>query len=394
MSKRYLPAWATADEAADWLRTETGEAWPLTRLLEVCREVGIWLEPSADTSAEQMDQVFMGRAEGFMARLTFEGDIQRLAAVRSGGALSMTRRPDGELVSFSPPAPFRADDVRFSAESVRAIAKTHEAETATKLAQSLAQAQALRAVQGSNSAAPRPIKVQAASRISVAEVKRLIQEALPAEPAFGLWEASDGTMELRPEPDGCFSRAWLDHEFEEACKKGQITPRHQFLPTRTDYHGGDENDPLWLVEHEAFVWFAGLYGLPVELLDAVPLGGAPSAADSDSLTKVANTAEGQTPPPLTTPELADAFDGVDGQTAQQWRRKLGDVKNHKWLLPARHEPATAPNAATWWPLLFAELLLARDVSAESLNRVFMTRKLKPWLLLWQEKRRERNAFGQ
>jgi hypothetical protein len=218
-----------------------------------------------------MAQVFMGRAEGFMAPLTFEGDIQRLAAVRSGGALSKTRRPDGELVSFSPPVPFRAEQVLFSAESVRAIAKTHEAETATKLAQSLAQAQALRAGQDSDSAAPRPIKVQAVSRISVSEVKRLIREALPPEPAMEVWEAPDGTMELRPEPDGCFSRAWLDHEFEEACKKGQITPRHQFLPTRTDYRGGDENDPLWLVEHEAFVWFAGLYGLPVEVDHAGPV---------------------------------------------------------------------------------------------------------------------------
>ena len=101
------------------------------------------------------------------------------------------------------------------------------------------------------------------------------------------------------------------------------------------------------------------------------------------------------PPPLTTPDIADAFEGIEEQTAKQWRDKLGDVNNHQWVVTARAEKGRAPKPATWWPVAFAELLLARDASEESLNRAFITApKLKPWLPLWQEKHRERNAFGQ
>ena len=118
----------------------------------------------------------------------------------------------------------------------------------------------------------------------------------------------------------------------------------------------------------------------------------PVAAAVPSIAPLGNAT---TPPPIETPDIADAFDGVDGQTAKQWRDKLGDVNNHQWALPARAEKARAPAKATWWPVAFAELLLARGASDESLNRAFLAEpKLKPWLPLWQEKRRDRNAFGQ
>lgn len=97
---------------------------------------------------------------------------------------------------------------------------------------------------------------------------------------------------------------------------------------------------------------------------------------------------------MATGELSDAFDGIMDVTAQQWRKRLGDLSNHPWLKPARATQAAAPNPATWWPLKFAELLLERNANPESLNRAFLTPKLKPWLTDWQEVRRERNAFGQ
>ena len=100
-------------------------------------------------------------------------------------------------------------------------------------------------------------------------------------------------------------------------------------------------------------------------------------------------------PPLSTPDLARAFDDVGGQTEAQWRRKLGDANNHRWVLPARAQQRAAPNPSTWWPIAFAELLLRGRASEASLNSAFMTApKLKPWLPHWQAKRRERNAFGQ
>jgi hypothetical protein len=131
--------------------------------------------------------------------------------------------------------------------------------------------------------------------------------------------------------------------------------------------------------------------LPPPIADADPAEAKPVAA-----TVTRQTLPGEVRlPPLTTPDIADAFDGIGGQTAQQWRAKLGDVNNHQWLIGARALAAKAPKPATWWPIAFAELLLAREASAESLKRAFLTQpKLKPWLPIWQEKHRERNAFGQ
>jgi hypothetical protein len=101
------------------------------------------------------------------------------------------------------------------------------------------------------------------------------------------------------------------------------------------------------------------------------------------------------PPPLSTPRLAEAFDDTDNKSAKQWRRILGDVNNHHWLLDARADRGTAPRPTTWWPLKFAALLEKRGVTFDSLNRAFLTSPtLKPWLRHWQEARRERNAFGQ
>ena len=98
---------------------------------------------------------------------------------------------------------------------------------------------------------------------------------------------------------------------------------------------------------------------------------------------------------LATPELADAFDGIDEVTAAQWRSRLGDLRKHKWMRPARATKGRAPNPATWWPLKFAELLHERGTSYESLNRAFLNvAALKPWLPEWQAARRERNAFCQ
>ena len=102
----------------------------------------------------------------------------------------------------------------------------------------------------------------------------------------------------------------------------------------------------------------------------------------------------RTPQPLTTRKIADAFADIDGQTAQQWRDKLGDVNNHRWLLPARAARNSAPRPSTWWPLKFADLLEERGTTLDSLKQAFLHQPaLKPWLAEWQEAKRERNAFG-
>ena len=129
-----------------------------------------------------------------------------------------------------------------------------------------------------------------------------------------------------------------------------------------------------------------------EALPAKSVAPAEPVHAEDTSSKPAKEHE---PPPLTTPDIADAFDGINETTATQWRNWLGDVNNHEWLLPARAVKASTPKSATWWPLVFASLLLERKASGDSLNRAFLTMPmLKPRLKLWQEQRRERNAFGQ
>lgn len=97
---------------------------------------------------------------------------------------------------------------------------------------------------------------------------------------------------------------------------------------------------------------------------------------------------------LTTPELADAFDGIMGIDSNSWRTKLGDINNHQWLLPARRFKGSAPKPSTWCPLEFARRLLERGASLDELNRRFVAEAaLRPWRNAWQEEHRERNAFG-
>ena len=123
------------------------------------------------------------------------------------------------------------------------------------------------------------------------------------------------------------------------------------------------------------------------------VGQEPANADAPPETREGLQVK-RTPQPLTTRKIADAFADIDGQTAQQWRDKLGDVNNHRWLLPARAARNSAPRPSTWWPLKFADLLGERGTTHDSLNRAFLGQPaLKPWLAEWQEAKRERNAFG-
>lgn len=120
MATGYLPAWATLQEATDWLQAATDEPWPLPRLLEAGLLPHIWLTPDR-VSPAALSAVFGGRHEGFLAPLMFGGDTHRLSVERSG-AMSCTRSPTGETVFLTPPAPFAADELRFSATELRETA--------------------------------------------------------------------------------------------------------------------------------------------------------------------------------------------------------------------------------------------------------------------------------
>ena len=130
-------------------------------------------------------------------------------------------------------------------------------------------------------------------------------------------------------------------------------------------------------------------GGPPEAVSMLPPVAEPAPAGAAVGAAVAG------PSSLTTPQIADAFDGIGGLSAKEWSDKLGDVNNHQWLLPARAARGSAPRPSTWWPLRFADLLEKRGTTHDSLNRAFLGQPaLKPWLAEWQEAKRERNAFGE
>lgn len=121
MTEPYLPEWATADEAGDWLKAATGQEWPLPRLLASGIAMSIWIECADDQEQHIVDHVFLGRREGFRAPVVFASDIERLAFVRDGGTLSITQRRDGTPLRITPPHRFPATELFFSAADVRKI---------------------------------------------------------------------------------------------------------------------------------------------------------------------------------------------------------------------------------------------------------------------------------
>lgn len=120
----FLPRWATLAEAEQWLAEETGEPWPLPRLIEAGCRVHAWIDPPApDHAARQtfLKHVFEGRAEGYMAEFTFSADTNRIGADRTA-VMSVTRTPSGKLVWFDPPIPVDLASLRFSRDDLKDLA--------------------------------------------------------------------------------------------------------------------------------------------------------------------------------------------------------------------------------------------------------------------------------
>ena len=101
-------------------------------------------------------------------------------------------------------------------------------------------------------------------------------------------------------------------------------------------------------------------------------------------------AEREDRPPMESTPLAAAFWFVPNLD-----KKLANTAKHRWVLPARVRPGNQPIPATWDPVTLAEILVdKRKVSEDVLHRAFMTEEtLKPWRHLWQEARKDRNAYG-
>lgn len=118
MTTPYLPKVATLEQAQAWLEHETGQQWPLARLIEETRIMPwVWID-----STPEHPEIFAGRLEGFLAPMLFAGDTQRLAAGAEDIFMTMTETPEGHhvLPPYGLHCPlsqlrFLADDLRENA---------------------------------------------------------------------------------------------------------------------------------------------------------------------------------------------------------------------------------------------------------------------------------------
>lgn len=250
MSERYLPTWATAQEASEWLESETGQKWPLVRLLESVHKLSVWIDCRDDEPEHVIEGLFQGRLEGFRAEVIFGSDIERLKFVRDGGTLHISRRPDGTLVRFTPPIKFPIDDLRFEADCLRRVAAV--VRETLPLPHPIQQADATASTPGPD-----------CTRITIAEAKRQILEASPRELFTDFYEGADGELTTITDgvPKSIFA-VHLDEDFAENCEKLGIVPSGKYRPGKTGYAGDSTTDDLYTITRGELARLAALYGVP------------------------------------------------------------------------------------------------------------------------------------
>jgi hypothetical protein len=90
------------------------------------------------------------------------------------------------------------------------------------------------------------------------------------------------------------------------------------------------------------------------------------------------------PLPVTTGDIAHAFDGLRGWNEAQWKKPLGDKP--KWLVACIAIPGIQGVSETRWNPVLIGAALVRDGHAKvnSVRSRFQTRpQLMPWLDAWK-----------
>lgn len=109
-------------------------------------------------------------------------------------------------------------------------------------------------------------------RLSIAEAKRLILDALPSE-KFGQVIARttpdgeidwSGPLELR-ESHGKPQKDFIDEEFKEICQSLAIQPLMRWRPSVSEYPTSSSLDDEYTITHDEFSEIANRYGLLVEV---------------------------------------------------------------------------------------------------------------------------------
>lgn len=92
-----------------------------------------------------------------------------------------------------------------------------------------------------------------------------------------------------------------------------------------------------------------------------------------------------TPPPITTSDIAHSFAGLGWRTAEEWMKPLADKP--KWLATCIVIPGSRGGPERRWnPVLIGAALIQRgDANAKRVRAKFQTMShLKPWLESWKD----------
>jgi hypothetical protein len=226
-------------------------------------------------------------------------------------------------------------------------------------------------------------------QLSIAEAKRLILEAAPRELFVNVYSHADGTLKavMDEEPRSIYA-GFLDADFSANCEKLGITPRWKYRPGLTGYTGDSGTDDLYVISHDELLRMAALYGLGLEVSEApavmpVPTAQAEPVAAVGASIEPVRKQEPPAPPPLTTGDIASAFDGLKW-TEDQWKKPLGDKPN--WLVACVSIPGRRGSIETRWnPVLIGGALVSQGhVQARNVRAKFQTSHLlQPWLDAWK-----------
>jgi hypothetical protein len=112
---------------------------------------------------------------------------------------------------------------------------------------------------------------KSASRLTVAEAKRLVSEAVPKEPAVDFFVAPDGSIKVELNHEANTAAPFINSDFLSACVELGINPKMTHRPVIAGYTGDGYQDVMYSITHDEFERYADLHGV------AVTVGEAPSA---------------------------------------------------------------------------------------------------------------------
>jgi hypothetical protein len=115
---------------------------------------------------------------------------------------------------------------------------------------------------------------KSASRLTVAEAKRLVCEAVPKEPAVDFFVAPDGSIKVELNHEANTAEPFINTDFLDACGTLDINPRMTHRPVIAGYTGDGYQDVMYSITHDEFVRYADLHGVAVTVGDAPSVGQA------------------------------------------------------------------------------------------------------------------------